>query len=68
MCGIAWRSILDIWTFFCYQQRLENMNREMLERFYAQAFAGDTFHYNRPLTKEEEARFEKLNRDRKSVV
>jgi hypothetical protein len=45
-----------------YQQRMENMNREMLERFYAQAFAGDTFHYNRPLTKEEEVRFEKLNR------
>lgn len=45
-----------------YQQRMEEMNREMLERFYSQAFAGDTFHYNRPLTREEEARFEKLNR------
>lgn len=44
-----------------YQQRMEAMNREMLEKFYSQAFAGDTFHYNRPLTEEEQARFEKLN-------
>lgn len=43
-----------------YQQRMVAMNREMLEKFYSQALVGDTFHYSRPLTEEEKARYEKL--------
>lgn len=43
-----------------YQQRMADMNREMLEKFYSQALIKDTFHYSRPLTEEEKARYEKL--------
>lgn len=44
-----------------YQQRMEAMNQEMLEEFYAQAYVGETFRYSRELTEAEKARFDELN-------
>ena len=45
-----------------YRQRMEAMNREMLEEFYNRASVGDTFHYNRDISDSEEARMEILTK------
>ncbi len=43
-----------------YQQRMEAMNRDMLEDFYTKAYAGSVFHYSRELSDAERRSYEAL--------
>lgn len=43
-----------------YRQRMQEMNFEMLEAFYKEAYQASTFHFNRELSAEEAKRYDTL--------